>query len=492
MLAGYLKFVRVVAADRIGQIGVVVTTSSFITLLLLELARWLGFITNAYVGLVVYLMLPVLFVLGLLLIPLAWLRRLRSSGLSSRQLLNQQIEEEVRGGFSGTLRTIAILTLVNVLFLAGVSARMLHFMDTPSFCGTACHSVMSPEWATYQQSPHARVPCVECHVGEGVGALVSSKLNGAWQVVSASLDLYQRPIPTPVHQLRPARETCERCHWPERFYGSRLQTRVAYDNDEVSTPRYTTLNLKIDAGPIGGAGVHWHVSEANQVRYASVGDLRREMIWVEVRQPDGSLNRYENTRLTDREVIAEAVREMDCVDCHNRATHIYMDPAGAVDEQIRLGRIDRDLPFIRREAVAAISAGYPSLAAAEEGVRAHLEGFYRRSYTTQAGAWHGQIDTTVAVLQEIYGRNVHHGMSIDWGAYPSLLGHTQSPGCFRCHTRELQDADGKWISDDCTLCHSILANQEPQPFAYLQPADERSRTRAMHEYLREEFLSSFY
>ncbi len=172
---------------------------------------------------------------------------------------------------------------------------MLHFMDSAEFCGTACHSVMNPEWTTYQASPHARVACVECHVGEGVGALVNSKLNGAWQMVSATFDLYERPIPTPVHQLRPARETCEKCHWPSKFYGSRLQTRIAYENDEASTPRYTTLNLKIDAGAAGDTGVHWHISPGKEVRYASVDDEREEMIWVESLQPDGNVRRFVNT-----------------------------------------------------------------------------------------------------------------------------------------------------------------------------------------------------
>jgi hypothetical protein len=265
---------------------------------------------------------------------------------------------------------------------------------------------------------------------------------------------------------------------------------VSYDNDEVSTPRYTTLNLKIDAGAAGATGVHWHVSPENVIRYASVDDQREEMIWVEVKLPDGSFRRFVNTRLASTDGTVGSHRAMDCVDCHNRATHVYEEPGRAVDERIRLGAIDRSLPFIRRQAVAAVTGGYPSLEAARQGIRASLESYYRRNYTDQASAWYDSIDAAIEELEEIWARNIHPRMRIEWGAYPSFLGHTDTPGCFRCHTRDLQDSEGKWISDDCTLCHSILAYGEPDPFAYLKPALEKSRNRPMHEYLREEFLAS--
>ncbi|HQP42943.1 MAG TPA: NapC/NirT family cytochrome c, partial [Thermoanaerobaculales bacterium] len=263
MLRSYVDFVRAVSIDRLGRLGVVLTTSSFASFVVLQLAMLAGIVTNAYVGLIVYMLFPVLFVVGLLIIPVAWYRQRRRTGLSTRQLVEARFgPDAVAGSVAGArvFRTVALLTLANLLILGGASIKMLHFMDSPRFCGTACHQVMSPEWTTYQASPHARVACVECHVGEGMGALLNSKLNGAWQIVSATFDLYERPIPTPVLQLRPARETCERCHWPEKFYGNRLTTRIRYDNDEASTPHYTTLNLKIDAGAAGSTGVHWHVA----------------------------------------------------------------------------------------------------------------------------------------------------------------------------------------------------------------------------------------
>jgi len=161
-----------------------------------------------------------------------------------------------------------------------------------------------------------------------------------------------------------------------------------------------------------------------------------------------------------------------------------------VDEKIRLGAIDRGLPYIRREALAAIRGGYPSLEAARSGMRAGLESFYRRNYPDQASAWYDRIDAAIVELEGIWARNIHPGMNIEWGAYPSFLGHSDTPGCFRCHTRDLQDEEGRWIPDDCTLCHSILAYGEDNAFAYLEPTPEKARNREMHEYLRDEFLAS--
>ena len=493
MIQTYLDFIRAVALDRLGRVGVVLTTTAFASFVFMQFAMLSGVVTNSYVGLIVYLAFPVFFVLGLLIIFVAWYLQKKRTGLTTKELMERRFGAEgVKGDAAGSrvFRTVAILTLANLLILGAASVKMLHFMDSAEFCGTACHSVMSPEWTTYQASPHARVACVDCHVGEGVGALVNSKLNGAWQMVSAAFDLYERPIPTPVHQLRPARETCEKCHWPDKFYGSRLVTRVSYENDSQSTPRFTTLNLKIDAGGAGDTGVHWHINPQNHVRYVSVNDDREEMAWVESTQADGTVRRFVNTQLSPGAPTDGEARTMDCVDCHNRATHIYEEPERAVDNSIRLGVIDRDLPYIRREALAAITGGYPSLDAAKTGIRAALESFYRRNYPNSVSAWYDRIDAAVIALEKIWERNIHPGMKIEWGAYPSFLGHSDTPGCFRCHSRDLQDSEGAWIPDGCTLCHSILAYGEDDAFAYLEPTPEKSRNRPMHEYLRDEFLKS--
>jgi len=493
MFQKYLNFLRGISVNWFGKIGVVLATSSFITFIILEFARILGIFTNQYMGLITYLTFPTLFLIGLVLIPIGWWRYTKQRGKSTKELLNERFSpDDVVAHQTGSrlFLTVAILTLINVIFMGGASVRGLHFMDTPEFCGTTCHTVMNPEWTTYQDSPHARVKCVECHVGEGVDALIDSKLNGARQMVLAAFDIYSRPIPTPVHRLRPARETCEKCHWPDKFYGSKLKTIIHYDRDSTSTPKYTTLGLKIDTGHPGErAGIHWHIGKENEVRYASVNDERKKMIWVEVRQEDGSFKRYTNQRLHE-DAHAEDIRTFDCIDCHNRATHIYEDPETAIDDRIRKGLLDRSLPYLKREALSAITANYPNQAAAMSGIEAHLSGFYQRNYPRIAGQKMAAIDQAITVLQAVYNRNIHHQMQIEWGTYPSHIGHRGTEdGCFRCHNQNLVAEDGSTIAYDCTTCHSILSNEEDSPFKYLETPSETDRNAMMHEYLKNEFMN---
>lgn len=493
MLVKYQNFLRNIAINRIGKLGVILTTSSFITFLILEFARLSGILTNAYIGLITYLSLPLLFVIGLVLIPIGWFKRKKQTGKSTKELLAQRFAEDAtKAGFFGSKLavTIGFFTLINVLFMFIASTQMLLFMDEPQFCGTACHSVMNPEWVTYQQSPHARVKCVECHVGEGVDALINSKLNGAYQMLSITLNLFEKPIPTPVHQLRPARETCEKCHWPDKFYGARLKSIIHYQTDSLSTPLYTTLNLKIDAGKgHNRAGIHWHVSAENEVRYASVEDEREQMIWVDVKQSDGSFKRYRNTTLSEAGISGE--RTMDCVDCHNRATHIYENPEYAIDERIANGLMDRSLPFLKRVGLKAITNDYPSKEEGMNAIAAGISGFYAREYPQIAAQKMALVDSAIAALQRIYHRNIHPEMNIQWGSYLSHLGHEKEGGCFRCHNKNMIADEGSVISDDCTLCHSILADQSATPFKYLEAVNEKDRDAAKHRYLLNEFLNQF-
>ncbi len=496
MARRYVNLIRGISANWVSKFGVALATSTFIIFVFAELLQVAGFIRNAYVGLITYLLFPSLFVLGLMLIPLGWFLYRKRTGKKFGDLLDHRFEvEEVRGGLLGSklIRTVGVMTLINVLFLGIASTRTLHFMDQAHFCGTACHSVMNPEWVTYQQSPHARVNCVECHVGEGFEALVDSKLNGAWQIISLTFDLYERPIPTPVHNLRPARETCEKCHWPEKFLGNRLKIVKHYELDEESTLKYTTLNVKVGSGEEGfESGSHWHVSQRNEVQYKPADEDRNKIAWVEVRQPDGSFIRYNNNLISEKEKSTQhPVRTMDCVDCHNRATHIYKYPELAVDSRISKGLIAQSLPFIKREGLAAISKNYPDKGTGKERIAIRIENFYRENYPGIFSTKTAQIDSAISALLAIYDRNIHPRMKINWGSYPNQLGHRRGPGCFRCHNSNMVDESGKNISNDCTICHSILAHEEDEPFKYLYPVDETGNEAEMQQYLQDEFKQSY-
>ncbi len=497
MWSKYLTFLRGIAVNGLVRVGIFLASFSFLLFLFLELLRIVRILNSALVGLWSYLLLPALFLLGWILILIGWKRQRKDKNLSSRELLEQRFQQDevkASGVASPVGWAVVFSVFFSLLFLSGATTRMLHFMEEPYFCGTACHSVMEPEWVSYQQSPHAHVGCAECHVGEGLGAMISAKLNGMWQMISVSFNLYEQPIPTPVHQLRPARQTCEHCHWPEKFYGKRLLNITSYLGDENNTPRYTSLAMKVDAGSegAGGGGIHWHINSSNEIRYASSDDDREEMIWVDVLQADGSFKRFRNSDLdNDLQHVDESdSRTMDCVDCHNRATHIYEDPATAVDLRIQQNLISSDLPYIKREGLRAITHNYPDKETGLAGIATHLQGFYRHNYPGLAGQKWKQLDQAIEALQEVYNRNIHPGMNIDWGSYPNLLGHKQGGGCFRCHNSDLVADDGTGIDYGCMLCHSILAEDSEMPFQYLTPLDEENKAPNYDTHLmyQQEFL----
>ena len=491
----WLNVLRSLAVNNLSRVGVGITTSAFVSFLFLELSMWTGILRNPYVGMITYLGIPALFLLGLMLIPLSWWLESRRRGCTVKALLVQHfdrrlLERRTRGAYA--VRVLVVMSIANVGFISMVGFQAAKHMDEAEFCGTTCHSVMGPEWAVYQGSPHAHVLCVHCHIGEGVGALVDAKLNGAWQMIALAFGIYERPIPTPVHNLRPARFTCEKCHWPALFHGNQFKNIVHYGEDEISTPRYTTLMMKIGSGEAGDAhGSHWHVAANNQVSYSSVDNEGEHIVRVDMRLPDGSIRRYHNRALAPADTARGGEDHvMDCVDCHNRATHVFEQPAAAVDSRIHQGLISRDLPWIKRQALASLLKVYPDQQAAMDGIADGIRGYYKQEYPALASARATALDSAVTAVQEIHRRNIHPAMKVTWGSYPNHLGHdAKTGGCFRCHNRDMVDASGQAIPDDCVLCHSILSNDEPEPYLYLFRPDEYAprETREMQRFLRKEF-----
>ena len=117
---------------------------------------------------------------------------------------------------------IVLLTSVNFAVFSMFLYRAYHYMESTQCCGQFCHTVMAPEHTAYENSPHSRVACVECHIGSGADWFVNSKISGARQLIAVATATDPTPIQTPVHGLRPARDTCEECHRPGDYS---VQTR---------------------------------------------------------------------------------------------------------------------------------------------------------------------------------------------------------------------------------------------------------------------------
>jgi nitrate/TMAO reductase-like tetraheme cytochrome c subunit len=335
--------------------------------------------------------------------------------------------------------------------------QLIEFTDSTAFCGRLCHEVMYPEYTAYQASPHSRVLCSECHVGSGVSYLVKSKLTGIPQLVAVTTGSYDRPISTPVENLRPARETCEQCHRPERFAGELVRVHTTYLPDETNTEKVDTRVLRVGGGELEIArDIHWHI--AAKVWYLPLDEERQEIGWVGVEESSEKITEYfDPGRATETasQLSKDGIRLMDCMDCHNRATHIFRSPDELIDMAIAQGKIDSGLPYIKREGLNALDPPNTSLAQAYAKVEAAKE-FYRVTYPQIYRERGPAIDTAIEELKEIARLSTFPDMKVDWKTYIDNSSHQEFPGCLRCHGKLIAytgDQKDTVIDDGCDSCH---------------------------------------
>ncbi len=422
----------------------------FLALAALHLA---GFLANPYVGLLVFVAVPLLFLAGLALIPIgAWWtarRRARAGGTAEWPVIDLRQPRQ---------RTIALgviaLTAVNLVIVSLAAYGGVHAMETNAFCGQVCHTAMEPQATAHKVWPHAQVACTACHVGPGAGSFVEAKLAGTRQLLHVMTGRVPRPIPPPAELIQPASATCEGCHWSEAFRGDIVRVVRDYQDDDANTESITTLRLHVGGGRSrlgSGSGIHWHMNLDNRIDFIAGGDREETIPYVRVTDRRGLVREYFAEGATRQQVAGKPLRRMDCMDCHNRPAHTFsFTPERAVNAAIADGRIPRALPFVRREAVAAVREVYPDKPAALAGIERRLTQFYADRGVDQA-----LVRRTVAATRDIWATNVFPAMRVTWGTYPSHIGHIDSPGCSRCHDDSHKAADGKVISQDCELCHTL-------------------------------------
>jgi len=466
----FKAFFASITHNVISLIGTALAVASLVLMACLFAMEQFGFEGGPYIGILTYLILPVIFVTGLLLIPIgAVLYRRKLRKLHGSETTTALPVFDLNNPHTQRWMLIFIgATMLNIVVLASATYKGVEIMESVEFCGLACHSVMEPEHTAHQRSPHSRVACAECHIGPGADWFVKSKLDGAWQLVSVAFDLYPRPIPTPLHDLRPARDTCEQCHWPTRHVGDKMRIIKHYKEDEANTELTTALVMKVGGvDGTGASGIHWHVNPDVTIRYRS--DESREQIYeVEMTRGDGSVTTFADKKAPEDEGVW---RTMDCVDCHNRPSHIYKPAHTEVDRVIRDGLVDRSLPFVKREGLRIIDEQYESHEAARVAINEKLQAFYVENYPEIAASKADAITAAAQALGDAYAVNVFPGMNVWWDTYPNHIGHEQSDGCRRCHNRRMRTEDRQQIPSDCDTCHIILAEEEENPdvLAVLNP-----------------------
>jgi hypothetical protein len=460
------NLVSVIAGHWLSLVGAIIALAALVMMLTLIGIQLSGFSGGAYLGILTYMLLPMAFALGLVLVPLGvWRRRkLTAVAMAHHETPPPALpvidlnNERTRG----IVLASVVVGLLSTVLLAGVTYKGVHEMESVAFCGTVCHTVMQPEHTAFQRSSHSKITCADCHIGAGADWFVKSKITGSWQMVSVAFGLYPTPIGTPVHSLRPARDTCEQCHWPTRHVGDTLKIKTNFASDEANAETKTVLLMKV-GGQQGStsSGIHWHVDRGVSIRFLT--DRSRQNVFdIEMSTADGKKKSFKTNAKPEGPT---EWRSMDCVDCHNRPAHTFQPANKEVNAAMESGRIDKTLPFVKKEALRVLTEGkFASHEAARAGIVSDLTNFYKTRYPEVATAKAAQIAAAGAALGDIYAWNVFPKMKVTWGTYANHLGHSEeSPGCLRCHDKKHVSEDGGKVSGSCKTCHAVLADDEPNP-----------------------------
>ncbi len=453
--------------NPLSLIGVVLVTTAAILLVFLAPSMWAGSASNPYLGILIFLGVPSVFIAGLVLIPAGIILRKRREKAQGSVSTAFPPLDLANADFRRLLIFVGLTSVVNLILVSQIGYGATSYMESVEFCGQTCHTVMQPEFTAYQNSPHSRVECVKCHIGPGAGWFVKSKLSGVGQVFAVTFNSYPRPIPTPVHNLRPARETCETCHWPQKYGGDRLRVINKFGDDEGNAQTKTFLLMHIGGGN-GDVGIHGvHLGAGVQMRYAPADESRQSIPVVEYNKGDGKWVRFV-AQDAKPDVVAkfsspDSLRTMDCMDCHNRPSHTYQLPDRALDAAMSDGAVSPSLPFVKKESLELLKGSYATHAEAAQKIAAGFEKYYSDKYPAVYAQRKDEILRSAKGVVAVYQKNVFPEMRVTWGAYPNNLGHADFPGCFRCHDDQHVAQDGQKIVQDCSACHSMLAMDEAAP-----------------------------
>ena len=425
---------------------------------------------GSYLGIVIYIILPAFLIAGLMLIPIGMFYK--------RRKLNKEVADVNKPALPfidlnnpkhrNASLIFVIGTIVFLFFSALGSYEAFHYSESVSFCGETCHNIMIPEFTAYQNSPHARVKCVECHVGEGADWYMRSKLSGLRQVYKTIIDEVPRPIATPIHNLRPARDICEKCHWPQKFYSRSLRMERHYLRDEENSEWDINLEMKVGSKHSAKGleeGIHWHINPNVKIDYISTDEQRQDIPWVKYTNLETGIETIfesSGSKISRDELNKFEVRRVDCIDCHNRPSHKYNPPELFINSAITAGNISKEIPEIKSIAIEVCSEEYNTTDSAMVKISDSIREYYNDNYPEFAIDKSELINAAIVSIQNEFSKNIFPEMKVRWDKYPANIGHIKTNGCFRCHDDEHVSTDGKIISKDCNLCHLINSQGPPE------------------------------
>ncbi len=449
--------------------GLILVANAVILMLVLFIISLLATESNTYVGVYLYIVLPTVLILGIILAIIGMVRKRKKIAEPGTRwpVLDMNSKKQ-----RDSVIIISIFTFLFLIISAIGSYQAYHYSESVNFCGRFCHKVMNPEYTTYLHSPHARVKCVECHVGEGASWYVKSKLSGLYQVYATLFNIYPRPIETPIRNLRPARETCEKCHWPQKFYARTLKSEKGYLTDSLNTEWDITLMMKI--GPTYSAmglleGIHWHINPNVKIEYVASTRDRESIPWVRYTNlQTGVVQIFQDTDnvLPQKALDSLEIRTMDCMDCHNRPSHSYLSAPFFIDNAIITGQVPHDLPFVKKIAMNVLKGPFSNTDSTLTYITDSIHNFYRSQFPGIWSSRKGEIDKAIAGIENAFALNIFPEMRVTSSKYLNHIGHLESDGCFRCHSDRHKSDKGAIISKDCNLCHTILSQGPTNDIQY--------------------------
>ena len=450
-------------------IGTIIAGMSLFMIILFSIVGYFYEDTSSYLGLFIFIIIPGFLVIGLIIIPIGMMIEVKRRKKRELEYIKKgwPIIDLNVSRYRNAILIFSIGTIVLFILSSIGSYEAFHYTESTEFCGTLCHEVMEPEYVAYQNSPHAKVACVACHVGTGADWYMRSKLSGLRQVYAVLTDDYEKPIGTPIHDLRPARETCEECHWPEKFYARQLRQSKHFLTDSLNTQWNISLQMK--TGPEHSAlglteGIHWHINPNVKIDYIPKRDNRKDIPWVKYTNLEtGEVTIYEDEEnaLSEKKMAAAVERNMDCMDCHNRPSHHYYTPQEFIDHGLISGEIPKDLPFIKKVAMELFIDPYDTKDTAIHTIRTYTQEFYSENYPEIFASREADIEKAIDGMINEFSQNIFPEMMVSWDEYDSHIGHKTYNGCFRCHDDNHKSEDGKVISKDCNICHTIVLQGNP-------------------------------
>jgi thiosulfate reductase cytochrome b subunit len=459
------KIFPIIFYNPITLSGALIAILSFFIILFLMVLDFFSTNSNAYLGIITFVVLPAILMFGLILTAWGAIRENRKILRKDSKYRRLPIIDLNNPKHQVATLVFSVTTIVIVVFSIIGSFKAYEYTDSDEFCGKVCHKVMEPEYTAYLDSPHSRVGCVKCHIGSGADWYVRSKLSGMYQVYSVLFEKYSRPIPTPVQNLRPAPQTCEQCHWPNHFYSEKKKSYDFFLPDENNSATKLTMLIKVGGGNIkmgNNSGIHWNMNIANEITYIPLDEERMIIPWVKSRNiATGKETLYKtiDTTINFSALKRENMRRMDCIDCHNRPSHTYDQPNIAVNFYMAGNLIDKTLPYIKNMSVQALEYSPTSRESSFNEISNYIYSFYNKYYPDIAKSKKQSIDQAVVQLNNLYLRSYFPSMKVNWKKFPDNIGHLYAKGCFRCHDNNHRSEDGRVISKDCNVCHNIIEQE---------------------------------